>query len=99
MFRTLSARLFAVLMIGLGTIQIVSFFAFMVFRGGEIKEQMMRFLGADVSFAYDLMRSVPPEQRPDWLSRLNQGFHTVSRSSRHNGACRTQLEATSVSPA
>lgn len=75
MFRTLSARLFAVLMVGLGTIQIVSFFAFMVFRGEEIKEQMMRFLGADVSFAYDLMRSVPPEQRPDWLSRLNQGFH------------------------
>ena len=65
MFRTLSARLFAVLMVGLGTIQIVSFFAFMVFRGEEIKEQMMRFLGADVSFAYDLMRSVPPEQRPD----------------------------------
>ena len=75
MFRTLSARLFAVLMVGLGTIQIVSFFAFMVFRGEEIKEQMMRFLGADVSFAYDLMRSVPPEQRPEWLSRLNQGFH------------------------
>ena len=56
MFRTLSARLFAVLMVGLGTIQIVSFFGFMVFRGEEIKEQMMRFLGADVSFAYELMR-------------------------------------------
>lgn len=75
MFRTLSARLFAILMVGLGTIQIVSFFAFMVFRGQEIKDQMTRFLGADVSFAYDFMRRLPAEQRPEWLVRLNQGFH------------------------
>lgn len=75
MFRSFSARLFAILTVGLGTIQIVSFFAFMVFRGAEIKEEMTRFLGADVSFAYDLMRSIRPEQRAEWLSRLNQGFH------------------------
>lgn len=75
MFRSLSARLFAILTVGLGTIQIVSFFGFMVYRGQEIKEQMTRFLGADVSFAYDLMRSLPPEKRSEWLARLNQGFH------------------------
>ena len=75
MFRSLSARLFAILTVGLGAIQIVSFFAFMFFRGEEIKEQMTRFLGADVSFAYDYMRSLPPEQRSEWLARLNQGFH------------------------
>lgn len=75
MFQSFSARLFAILTVGLGTIQIVSFFAFMVFRGAEIKEEMTRFLGADVSFAYDLMRSIPPAQRSEWLSRLNQGFH------------------------
>ena len=75
MFRSLSARLFAILTIGLGAIQIVSFFAFMVYRGQEIKEQMMRFLSADISFAYDFMRSLPPEKRSEWLARLNQGFH------------------------
>ncbi len=75
MFHSLSARLFAILTVGLGAIQIVSFFAFMVFRGGEIKDEMTRFLGADVSFAYDLMRSIPAEQRAEWLTRLNQGFH------------------------
>ena len=75
MFRSLSARLFAILTIGLGTIQIVSFFGYMAYRGLEIKEQMMRFLGADISFAYDFMRSLPPEQRSEWLARLNQGFH------------------------
>lgn len=75
MFNSLSARLFAILTVGLGAIQIVSFFAFMMFRGGEIKEEMTRFLGADVSFAYDLMRSIPAAQRAEWLSRLNQGFH------------------------
>ena len=66
MFKSLSARLFAILTVGLGAIQIVSFFAFMVFRGGEIKEEMTRFLGADVSFAYDLMRSIPSAQEPDY---------------------------------
>ena len=75
MFRSLSARLFAILTVGLGTIQIISFIAFMNFRGQEIKEQMTRFLGADLSFAYDFMRSLPPEQRLAWLARLNQGFH------------------------
>lgn len=75
MFKSLSARLFAILTVGLGAIQIVSFFAFMVYRGGEIKEEMTRFLGADVSFAYDLMRRIPAEQRAEWLTRLNQGFH------------------------
>lgn len=75
MFRSLSARLFAILTVGLGAIQIVSFIAFMNFRGQEIKEQMTRFLGADLSFAYDFMRSLPHEQRLAWLARLNQGFH------------------------
>ncbi len=75
MFRSLSARLFATLTIGLGAIQIVSFFAFMVYRGQEIKEDISRFLGADVSFAYDFMRSLPREDRLGWLARLNQGFH------------------------
>ena len=75
MFRSLSARLFAILTVGLGAIQIISFIAFMNFRGQEIKEQMTRFLGADLSFAYDFMRSLPPEQRLAWLARLNQGFH------------------------
>jgi len=75
MFRSLSARLFAILTIGLGAIQIVSFFGFMLYRGQEIKEQMMRFLGADISFAYDFMRSLPAEKRSEWLARLNQGFH------------------------
>ncbi len=75
MFRSLSARLFAILTVGLGAIQIVSFFGFIVFRGEEIKEQITRFLGADISFAYDFMRSLPREQRPEWLARLNQGFH------------------------
>lgn len=75
MFRSLSARLFATLTIGLGAIQIVSFFAFMVYRGQEIQEQVSRFLGADVSFAYDFMRSLPHEERLGWLARLNQGFH------------------------
>ena len=75
MFRSLSARLFAILTVGLGTIQIVSFIAFMSFRGQEIEQQMSRFLRADVSFAYDLMKSVPADQRADWLNRLNQGFH------------------------
>jgi len=75
MFRSLSARLFAILTIGLGAIQVISFIAFMNFRGQEIKEQMTRFLGADLSFAYDFMRSLPHEQRLEWLARLNQGFH------------------------
>ena len=75
MFRSLSARLFAILTIGLGTIQIVSFFAFMVYRGQEIQEEISRFLGADVSFAYDFMRSLPREERLGWLARLNQGLH------------------------
>ena len=75
MFRSLSARLFATLTVGLGAIQIISFIAFMNFRGQEIKEQMTRFLGADLSFAYDFMRSLPHEQRLEWLARLNQGFH------------------------
>ncbi len=74
-FRSLSSRLFVILTVGLGTIQIVSFFAFMLVQGEVIKERMTRFLGADVSFAYDLMRSLPAEQRPEWLARLNQGFH------------------------
>jgi len=74
-FRSLSARLFAILTVGLGAIQIISFIAFMNFRGQEIKEQMTRFLGADLSFAYDFMRSLPHEQRLAWLARLNQGFH------------------------
>ncbi|MBS1230332.1 MAG: two-component sensor histidine kinase [Proteobacteria bacterium] len=75
MFRSLSARLFAILTVGLGAIQVISFIAFMNFRGQEIKEQMTRFLGADLSFAYDFMRSLPHEQRLAWLARLNQGFH------------------------
>ena len=75
MFRSLSARLFAILTIGLGVIQIASFLGFMAYRGQEIKEQVTRFLGADLSFAYDFMRSLPPEQRLEWLARLNQGFH------------------------
>ena len=75
MFRSLSARLFAILTVGLGAIQVISFIAFMNFRGQEIKEQMTRFLGADLSFAYDFMRSLPHEQRLEWLARLNQGFH------------------------
>jgi protein-histidine pros-kinase len=75
LFRSLSARLFAVLTIGLGTIQIVSFFAFMVYRGQEVNEEISRFLGADISFAYDFMRLLPHEQRLEWLARLNQGLH------------------------
>ena len=75
MFRSLSARLFATLTIGLGTIQIVSFFAFMVYRGQEVNEEISRFLGADISFAYDFMRLLPREQRLEWLARLNQGLH------------------------
>jgi protein-histidine pros-kinase len=75
LFRSLSARLFATLTIGLGTIQIVSFFAFMVYRGQEVNEEISRFLGADISFAYDFMRFLPHEQRLEWLARLNQGLH------------------------
>lgn len=75
MFRSLTARLFAILTVGLGAIQVVSFFGFMFFRGEEAKEQMTRFLGADISFAYDFMRSLPHAQRAEWLARLNQGFH------------------------
>ena len=78
MFRTLSARLFAVLMVGLGTIQIVSFFGFMVFRGEEIKEQMMwgdeqfydkekwdrlRFSDGFMAELAQLVAQIPEEQR------------------------------------
>jgi protein-histidine pros-kinase len=75
MFRSLSARLLATLTIGLAAIQIISFIAFMTFRAQEAKERRTRFLGADVSFVYELLKSMPAAQRPEWVMRLNQGYH------------------------
>ena len=94
MFRSLAARLFATLTIGLGTIQIVSFFAFMVYRGREINDEISRFLGSDISFAYNFMRSLPHERRLEWLAQLNQGFHYRFSLEPASGATQDYLSVT-----
>lgn len=77
-FRSLSARLFAILAVGLVFIQIASFGAFLAFRGNESKQQMVHFMGADVAFVFDLLRGMAPDERAAWLPRLNRGYYTFS---------------------
>ncbi len=78
MFRSLSARLFAILAIGLVFIQIVSFGAFLAFRGNESRQQMQRFMSTDVAFVFELLRGMEPEERQQWLSRLNRGYYSFA---------------------
>lgn len=86
MFRSLAARLFAILTLGLILIQIVSFGAFLAFRGHETKEKMFEYLGADVAFIYAHLAALPPEARLASMTRANRGYFTFS------------LEAGTVSP-
>lgn len=78
MFRSLSARLFAILAVGLVFIQIASFGAFLAFRGNESRQQMTRFMGADVALVFDLLRRMAPDERESWLPRVNRGYYTFS---------------------
>ncbi len=78
MFRSLSARLFAILAIGLVLIQIASFSAVLAFRGNESKQQMLRFMSTDVAFVFELLRGMEPEARQQWLSRLNRGYYSFA---------------------
>lgn len=76
--RSLSARIFAILAIGLMVIQVISFAAFLAYRGNESKQQMLRFMGADVAFVRDFLLTQPADQRSTWLARLNRGYYTFS---------------------
>ena len=78
MFRSLSTRIFAILAIGLVVIQVISFGAFLAFRGNESKQQMTHFMSADVAFVFDFLRALPPGERATWLPRLNRGYYTFS---------------------
>lgn len=78
MFRSLSARIFAILAIGLVVVQVGSFGAFLAFRGNESRLQMERFMGADVAFVFEFMRSLPSQERKAWLPRLDRGYYTFS---------------------
>ena len=78
MFRSLSARLFAILAVGLVLIQFISFAAFLAFRGNESKQQMTLFMSADLAFVFDVLRALPPGERARWLPRLSRSYHTFS---------------------
>lgn len=39
---------------------------------------MVHFMGADVAFVFDLLRSMTPDERAAWLPRLNLGYYTLS---------------------
>jgi len=77
-FNTLAARLLLLLGTATLAIQLISFAGVVLLRGYETRAQMYAFMAADVSFVRDFLRSLPPEQRADWLPRLNRGYYRLA---------------------
>ncbi|CAM5767085.1 Adaptive-response sensory-kinase SasA [Labrys miyagiensis] len=73
--RTLGARLFLILFVGLALAYALSFSVLLTERDISAKTVMLDTLENDVATSVAILDRLPAKERPDWLARLSRGTY------------------------